>query len=117
MAEGLSGLEASITHVGTDPCPGGGCRSRGTGPSRSGTPASPACATGGLLDGEGLLTAGVGRCASAVEARTDDLAAGPAGAVGPARLARVEALATPLSRHVVDTEVVPVPNPIGAPRP
>jgi hypothetical protein len=51
-----------------------------------------------------------------VEAMTDELATGPVDALGD-DVERAIALAAPLSRHVIDTEVVPVPNPIGVPRP
>jgi hypothetical protein len=52
-----------------------------------------------------------------VEAMTDELAMGPVDALGDDDVERAVALAAPLSRHVIDTEVVPVPNPIGVPRP
>jgi hypothetical protein len=51
-----------------------------------------------------------------VEAMTDELACGPVDALG-ADVERAIALAVPLARHVIDTDVVPVPNPIGVPRP
>lgn len=52
-----------------------------------------------------------------VEVTTDRLATGPVDALGPDGLDRTIALALPLARHVVDTGAVPVPNPIGVPRP
>jgi hypothetical protein len=48
---------------------------------------------------------------------TDRLAATPVERLGPTGAERAIDLATPISRHVVDTGVFPVPNPIGAPRP
>jgi hypothetical protein len=52
-----------------------------------------------------------------IEAMTDELAMGPVDALGAEDVERAIALAVPLSRHVIDTEVVPVPNPIGVGRP
>jgi hypothetical protein len=52
-----------------------------------------------------------------VEATTDRLASGPVDALGRDGVDRAVALAVPLARHVVDAGVVPVPNPIGVPRP
>jgi hypothetical protein len=54
---------------------------------------------------------------SDVEAMTDELAMGPVDALGAEAVEHAIALAVPLSQHVIDTEVVPVPNPIGVGRP
>ena len=48
---------------------------------------------------------------------TDRLAADPVERLGNADVDRAIELALPLSRHLVDTGIIPVPNPIGAPRP
>jgi hypothetical protein len=52
-----------------------------------------------------------------LEAATDRLAAGPVEQLGPDGTERAVALATPLARRVIDDGPVPMPNPIGAPRP
>ena len=52
-----------------------------------------------------------------LEDMTDRLASGPVDRLGQTGVERVIDLATPLSRHLVDSGLVPVPNPIGAPRP
>jgi Helix-turn-helix family len=52
-----------------------------------------------------------------VEAATDQLAAGPTDAVGPPGVERIETALAPLGRHLVDTGLLPTPNPIGLPRP
>lgn len=37
--------------------------------------------------------------------------------LGESGLTRAIELAAPLSRHLIDSQVVPLPNPIGVPRP
>jgi hypothetical protein len=71
----------------------------------------------GLLDSGGRLTKSGGALRRDVEDLTDRLAAGPVERLGSVGVERVIELATPLSRHLIDTGVIPVPNPIGAPRP
>jgi hypothetical protein len=71
----------------------------------------------GLLDKDGRLTKNGGALRRDVEEVTDRLAAGPVERLGSTGVERAIELATPISRHLVDTGVIPVPNPIGAPRP
>jgi Helix-turn-helix family len=71
----------------------------------------------GLLDSGGRLTKTGGALRRDVEDVTDRLAAGPVERLGSTGVERAIELATPISRHLVDTGVIPVPNPIGAPRP
>jgi len=71
----------------------------------------------GLLDRDGRLTKSGGALRRDVEDLTDRLAAGPVERLGSTGVERAIDLATPVSRHLVDTGVIPVPNPIGAPRP
>ena len=71
----------------------------------------------GLVDRDGRLTKTGGALRRDLEATTDRLAAGPVERLGATGIERAIELAAPLSRHLVDTGVVPVPNPIGAPRP
>ena len=52
-----------------------------------------------------------------VEDLTDRLAAGPVERVGETGVKHVIDLAAPVSRHLIDSGVIPVPNPVGAPRP
>jgi hypothetical protein len=71
----------------------------------------------GLLDTHGSLTArGIG-LRRRLEEATDRLATGPVERLGTPGVERALALATPLARRVIDDGPVPVPNPIGAPRP
>jgi hypothetical protein len=71
----------------------------------------------GLLDSGGRLTKTGGALRREVEDLTDRLAAGPVERLGSTGVERAIELATPVSRHLMDTGVVPVPNPAGAPRP
>jgi hypothetical protein len=52
-----------------------------------------------------------------VEELTDRLAAAPVERLGETGIRRAIDLAAPVSRCLIDRGVVPVPNPIGAPRP
>ena len=70
-----------------------------------------------LLDRDGRLTKTGGTMRRDVEDLTDRLAAGPVERLGETGVKQVIELAAPVSRHLIDTGVVPVPNPVGAPRP
>ncbi|MDQ7809565.1 hypothetical protein Q5425_38070 [Amycolatopsis sp. A133] len=113
---GLSGLETTLTHIGD------GVIGRGdVQPHRGWSDAQWDAAVGrlrgrGLLGADGRLT-GAGRALRRrVEEDTDRLAAAPVEALGD-DLERLLALAVPVSRAVIDRGVVPVPNPMGVPRP
>lgn len=71
----------------------------------------------GILDRDGRLTKTGGALRRDVEDLTDRLAAAPVERLGETGVERAIDLAAPLSRHLIDSGVVPVPNPIGAPRP
>lgn len=71
----------------------------------------------GLLDRGGRLTKTGGALRRDVEDLTDRLAAGPVERLGETGAKLAIELAAPASRHLVDHGVIPVPNPIGAPRP
>jgi hypothetical protein len=71
----------------------------------------------GLLDRDGRLTKTGGTLRRDVEDLTDRLASAPVERLGETGVNRAITLAAPVSRHLIDTGVVPVPNPIGAPRP
>ncbi|WP_223199517.1 SCO6745 family protein [Solihabitans fulvus] len=71
----------------------------------------------GLLDRTSRLTKSGGALRRQLEDSTDRLAADPVEALGESGVERAIRLAAPISRHLIDTGVVPVPNPIGAPRP
>lgn len=110
----LTGLETTLTHIGD------GVIARGdVQPHRGWTDADWAAAISGLqarglLDVDGRLTPAGTALRRGIEEDTDRLAAAPLGADGVSRLLE---LAVPLSRAVIDAGVIPVPNPMGVPRP
>lgn len=71
----------------------------------------------GLLDRQGRLTKTGGALRRDVEDLTDRLAAAPVERLGETGVKQAIELAAPISRQLIDGGVVPVPNPIGAPRP
>lgn len=117
VAAGLHGLDATLTFAAT------GAISRALiQPSRGWSDEDWARSTRrlrarGLLDRDGRLTRSGGALRREVEDVTDRLAASPVERVGETGVERAIDLATPLSRTLIDTGVIPVPNPVGAPRP
>ncbi|WP_040801601.1 SCO6745 family protein [Nocardia higoensis] len=71
----------------------------------------------GLIDVGGRLTRSGGALRRGVEDRTDFLAADPVTALGRTGVEELIAIAAPISRRLFDTGAVPLPNPIGVPRP
>jgi hypothetical protein len=117
VASGLSGLENTITFVAS------GAIARDTiQPNRGWTDeewdeAAQRLIDNGIVDPSGPLTADGEALRDSIERATDGLANGPVEQLGPSALERVVELATPLSRELIDGGRVPVPNPIGVPRP
>ncbi len=113
---GLSGLETTLTHIGD-----GVLGRADIQPHRGWSDAQWDAAVERLrardvLDAGGRLTEAGHRLRRGIEDDTDRLAAAPVAALG-ADVERLLALAVPLSRAVIDAGVVPVPNPMGVPRP
>jgi hypothetical protein len=117
VAHGLRGLDATVTFAAT------GAISRDMVQQSRGwtdedwAQSSRRLAARGLLDSGGRLTKAGGALRREVEDLTDRLAAGPVERLGSTGVERAIELATPVSRHLMDTGVVPLPNPVGAPRP
>ncbi|HXA29345.1 MAG TPA: hypothetical protein VN193_11445 [Candidatus Angelobacter sp.] len=117
VGAGLRGLDAGITHVATGAMPRATLQK-----SRGWTDAEweegvRRLQAQGLLDRDGRLTRSGGALRKQIEDVTDRLAAAPIERLGQTGVERAIELAVPLSRHLVDTGIFPVPNPIGAPRP
>jgi hypothetical protein len=117
VSHGLRGLDASLTHVAT-----GAITREMVQPSRGWTDedwltSRRRLQARGLLDRDGRLTKTGGALRRDIEDLTDRLAAAPVERLGETGVAEAIDLAAPLSRQLIDTGVVPVPNPIGAPRP
>ncbi len=71
----------------------------------------------GLVGVDGDLTAAGADVRHAVEADTDRLAQAAIEAVGVDGVAQIEAALAPLGRQLMDSGLLPTPNPIGLPRP
>jgi hypothetical protein len=117
VAHGLRGLDATVTFTAT-----GAITRAMVQPTRGWTDedwaqSSRRLQARGLLDTGGRLTKTGGALRREVEDLTDRLAAGPVERLGSTGVERAIELATPVSRHLMDAGVIPVPNPIGAPRP
>ena len=117
VGAGLRGIDATLTHVATGAItreiiqPTRGWGDDDWEQSRRRLQAR------GLLDRDGRLTKTGGALRRGVEDLTDRLAAGPVERLGEVGVNRAIDLAAPVSRHLIDSGVIPVPNPIGAPRP
>ncbi|MFG1642109.1 hypothetical protein ACGFMK_17635 [Amycolatopsis sp. NPDC049252] len=114
---GLSGLETTLTHIGDGVLTRGDVQPHRGWSDDDWTQAADRLRDRGVLDAGGRLTDAGVALRRAIENDTDRLAAAPVEALGEAGVARVLELAVPLSRAVVDTGLVPVPNPMGVPRP
>jgi hypothetical protein len=117
VAHGLRGLDATVTFAAT-----GAITRDMVQPTRGWTDEDWAQSTRrlrarGLLDTGGRLTKTGGALRREVEDLTDRLAAGPVERLGSTGVERAIELAVPVSRHLMDAGVIPVPNPTGAPRP
>jgi hypothetical protein len=117
VAHGLRGIDASLTHAAA-----GTVETATLQQSRGWTDDEWSAARQdlvgrGLLDDTGQLTDAGRDSRQAVEDLTDVLALDPIAHLGTDATERAIALAVPLSRHLVDSSVIRVPNPIGAPRP
>ncbi|HUJ04960.1 MAG TPA: hypothetical protein VLX31_02500 [Streptosporangiaceae bacterium] len=117
VGAGLRGLDATLTFVAT------GTISREIiQPSRGWSDddweqAARRLTVRGLLDRDGRLTKTGGALRRDIEHLTDRLAAAPVERLGETGVRRAIALAAPVSRQLIDGGLIPVPNPIGAPRP
>jgi hypothetical protein len=117
VSQGLRGLDASLTHVAT------GVISREmVQPTRGWTDedwqtSERRLQARGLLDRDGRLTKTGGALRRDIEDMTDRLAAAPVERLGELGVKQAIELAAPISRQLIDNGTVPVPNPVGAPRP
>jgi hypothetical protein len=117
VALGLRGLDAGVTHVAT-----GVTQREMLQKSRGWTDDEWDASVRRLQDGgyltiDGRLTGHGEELRRELEETTDRLAAGPVEQVGRRGIEKIIELATPLARRIIDDSIVPVPNPIGVPRP
>ena len=117
VANGLRGLDATLTFVATGAIPRSLVQPTRGWSDDDWDQSVRRLQARGLLDRDGRLTKTGGTLRRDVEDLTDRLAAGPVERLGSTGVERAIALATPHSRHLLDTGLIPLPNPIGAPRP
>jgi hypothetical protein len=117
VSHGLRGLDACLTHVAT-----GAISREMIQPTRGWSDeawqkSERRLHVRGLLGRDGRLTKTGGALRRDVEDLTDRLAAEPVERLGEIGVKQAIELAAPVSRELIDSGLVPIPNPIGAPRP
>lgn len=117
VGAGLRGLDAAVTHVAT-----GSINRALIQPTRGWTDADWLTSerwlqARGLLDSGGRLTKSGGSLRRDIESLTDRLAAGPVERIGETGVKEAISLAAPIARGLMDAGVIPLPNPVGVPRP
>ncbi|MDZ7887118.1 MAG: hypothetical protein U5N53_31420 [Mycobacterium sp.] len=117
VREGLSGLDAMLSHVAT-----GTVTREVLQLNRGWTDSEWAAGTRQLrarqlIDVDGRLTRAGGALRREIEDRTDLLAGDPVTALGPAGVQKVIDIAAPISMRLFDSAAMSDPNPIGVPRP
>ncbi|MDI2125906.1 SCO6745 family protein [Yinghuangia seranimata] len=114
---GLDGIQNSVTHAATGLAPGEWLVTSRGWTEQQWERALVDLMGRGALDTQGDLTDAGIALRTSVEDATNRLASAPLRALGEYAVEEAIALATPLARHLVDTGAVPVPNPMGVPRP
>ncbi len=114
---GLNGVEAGMTHVATGDVARDVIQTSRGWTDEEWDRARERLAARGLLDADGGLTERGHALRLTVEEDTDRLAAEPVTHLGREGVEEAIRLAVPLSRHLIDSGVIPMPNPIGVPRP
>lgn len=117
LAEGLDGCEAHLTLVSTGTVPREAIQPHRGWSDEEWEAARQRLQRRGLLDKSGLLTPAGRALRQAVEDRTDLLALPPWQHLGSEQPARLVSLVRPLSISIVDQGGIPMPNPMGVPRP
>ncbi|MGH9079804.1 MAG: SCO6745 family protein [Acidimicrobiales bacterium] len=117
VGAGLSGLDATLTFVAT-----GAVTREVMQPNRGWSDddwerSSRRLRARDLLDHAGRLTESGRALRGGVEELTDRLATLPIEQLGEAGVEQAIGLAAPMSRQLIDHGTIPVPNPVGAPRP
>ncbi|MEV5718073.1 hypothetical protein AB0L41_29660 [Amycolatopsis mediterranei] len=113
---GLGGLETTLTHIGDGVIGRADVQPHRGWSDPQWDAAVDRLRTRGTLDADGRLTDAGRELRHRLEDDTDRLAAAPVTALG-ADVERLLQLAVPLARAVLDSGVVPVPNPMGVTRP
>lgn len=117
VAAGLDGCEAHVTLAGTGHVPREALQPHRGWSDEDWEAACQRLRQRGLLDGAGLLTPAGVVLRQEVEDRTDLLALPPWQHLGKEQHARLLSLVRPLSLSIIDQGGIPMPNPMGVPRP
>ncbi|WP_086843695.1 SCO6745 family protein [Amycolatopsis kentuckyensis] len=110
---GLTGLETTLTHIGDGVLARADIQPHRGWSDTQWDAAVDRLRARGLLDADGVLTAAGRDLRRGIEDDTDRLA----GAALSTDVERLLELAVPLSRAVIDSGLVTMPNPVGCPRP
>jgi hypothetical protein len=113
---GLGGLETTLTHIGDGVLGRADVQPHRGWSDTQWDAAVDRLRTRGILDADGRLTDAGHELRRGIEQNTDRLAEAPVTALGT-DVERLLELAVPLARAVLDSGVVPVPNPMGVTRP
>ena len=116
LAAGLDGLEAHVTAVASGTVDAARMRASRGWSEEDWQAAVDRLAERGLLDRSGALTPRGTALRAEVEATTERLALEPWEHLGPDGTQRLGELLDPIARRIVDSGVLPYPNPIGLPR-
>jgi len=117
VAVDLTGLEANVLAVAAGPLTAARFQQVRGWSAVEWSAAVAALTERGLLDETGAATEAGHALRSEVEDATDRAALRPWRALGPERVARLDALLAPIVARLHATDLIPDPNPIGVPRP
>ncbi len=117
VAAGLRGLDTTLTHIGSGAVTREVIQSNRGWSDEDWDESVARLRDRGVLDGDLRLTDSGITLRQRIEDETDRLATGPLDALGEDGAAEVLRIAVPLSRRVFDAGAIPLPNPMGAPRP
>ena len=116
-ADGITGLEAHILVVGEGVMPRSTMQAVRGWTDDQWDAATERLRSRNLLAGNDELTDEGRDLRTRVEARTDRLAVAPYAAIGSGRTERLYDLTRPLAQRIIDEGGLPIPNPVGVPRP
>ena len=106
VCEGLSGLEALISHAGSGDVPAKVLASSRAWPEGDWSAGIEGLAARGIVNADGSLTEAGRAQRDRIELRTDELAVAPYAALGDEKCERVRELARPLSKAIVDSGMI-----------
>lgn len=106
VSEGLTGLEALLTHAGAGDVPAKVLSSSRAWSEEEWNSGLAGLVERGIANPDGTLTAAGREQRDRIEARTDELAVAPYAVLGEAGCERVRELARPLSKAIVDSGMI-----------